>query len=509
MTASWVYDANNQLLQVCNATPTNIISQYDYTYDAAGRRVACDHSGSAFDHADHIHYSYNIRNELTNAVAAVDSDYCYAYGFDEIGNRETSYECGTNHTYTANRLNQYAAITDVAAKPSSSQPFQPQFDNDGNQTLIKTATGIWSATYNGKNRPVFWKCVSPNISTPTFLVMSYDRKGRRVTKNNQRFVYNGYLQIAKFEQETSNIKLQTFIWDPTEPILTRPLVSNCGASPVYYVHDGNKNVSEVVAENGNIAAHYEYAPFGAVTMRYGTFSVANPWRFSSEFAEDDTAMVYYNYRHYEPMMGKWLRRDLIGERGGVNLFLFAKNALGIDFLGNCEVGKVRNAKFTFEYATDTGNGIDIDEMIDAYDNIQIFAWLSIGAGVGSGAAAGAAGGLAKACCQGITTGADEGAGLAASDSHDTNGAVDMCKKLAKILASAHPRIRGSLTYEECVCKKFWFISYTTWAKKTIGPSPWHDLVGGVNSNDGWFAGDVFETEEEAKENIKNELLNER
>lgn len=99
--------------------------------------------------------------------------------------------------------------------------------------------------------------------------------------------------------------------------------------------------------------------------------------------------------------------------------------------------------------------------------------------------------------------------MAASDSHDTNGAVDMCKKLAKILASAHPRIRGSLTYEECVCKKFWFISYTTWAKKTIGPSPWHDLVGGVNSNDGWFAGDVFETEEEAKENIKNELLNER
>ena len=37
LTASWTYDANNQLLQVCNATPTNVISQYDYTYDAAGR----------------------------------------------------------------------------------------------------------------------------------------------------------------------------------------------------------------------------------------------------------------------------------------------------------------------------------------------------------------------------------------------------------------------------------------------------------------------------------------
>ena len=47
LTASWTYDANSQLLQVCNATPTNVISQYDYTYDAAGRRIACARSGGA------------------------------------------------------------------------------------------------------------------------------------------------------------------------------------------------------------------------------------------------------------------------------------------------------------------------------------------------------------------------------------------------------------------------------------------------------------------------------
>ena len=37
----------------------------------------------------------------------------------------------------------------------------------------------------------------------------------------------------------------------------------------YYTHDGNKNVSEVVAENGNIVAHYEYAPFGEVAVQRG------------------------------------------------------------------------------------------------------------------------------------------------------------------------------------------------------------------------------------------------
>ena len=69
LTASWQYDANNQLLQVRNATPTNVISQFDYTYDAAGRRTAIAKGGSAFgDLSGSIDsYTYNARSELTSA----------------------------------------------------------------------------------------------------------------------------------------------------------------------------------------------------------------------------------------------------------------------------------------------------------------------------------------------------------------------------------------------------------------------------------------------------------
>ncbi len=322
LTATWTYDANNLLLQVCNATPTNIISQYDYTYDAAGRRVACGKSGSAFAQNDTLSYGYNNRSELTNAVAAVDSDYRYAYDFDDIGNRETSSERGTNSVYTANSLNQYTAVDE----------FTPQFDDDGNQTLIKTSTGVWQVQYNGENRPVLWECVSPNSSipnsfTPPLISMSYDRMGRRVTKNDQRFVYDGYLQIA---DNSGN----AYIWDPTEPVATRPLVWNCGASAAYYAHDGNKNVSEVISADGILAEHYEYAPFGAVIAQRGASAAANPWRFSSEFAEDDTATVYYNYRHYEPVMGRWMSRDPIKSYEST-LLLFCKNTpmVNVDYIG--------------------------------------------------------------------------------------------------------------------------------------------------------------------------------
>lgn len=160
-----------------------------------------------------------------------------------------------------------------------------------------------------------------------------------MTKNDQRFVYDGYLQIANFDLSATNSQLitnnlQLFIWDPTEPVATRPLAWNYDTSSVFYTHDGNKNVSEVFASEGAISAHYEYATFGALAAQRGTSSTSNPWRFSSEYAEDDTATVYYNYRHYGPMMGRWMQRDPVEIEAEPNLLSFMNNMnFGWDILG--------------------------------------------------------------------------------------------------------------------------------------------------------------------------------
>ena len=94
-------------------------------------------------------------------------------------------------------------------------------------------------------------------------------------------------------------------------------------------------MSEVVAEYGDVLAHYEYAPFGAVTVQSGASAAANPWRFSSEYAEDDTATVYYNYRHYELATGRWLSRDPSGEQISQNLYFMCSNdaIYNFDWLG--------------------------------------------------------------------------------------------------------------------------------------------------------------------------------
>ena len=67
-------------------------------------------------------YNYNVRNELISADKLVGRDAPiapqaptstveYAYQYDDIGNRISSFDLGANRTYTANNLNQYLEIS--------------------------------------------------------------------------------------------------------------------------------------------------------------------------------------------------------------------------------------------------------------------------------------------------------------------------------------------------------------------------------------------------------------
>ena len=324
LTATWTYDANGQFLQVKNAFPTNIISQYDYAYDAAGRRVEITRSGAAMSETRTDIYGYNIRNELISAskvgVLPGSTTTEYAYQYDDIGNRLTSLDLGTNCTYVANSLNQYTSISNSALSAPPRETFIPQFDDDGNQTLIKTATGVWSVTYNGENRPVLWSCGATNI------VMFFDRMGRRVlyletcgasTNSNNTSAYDNYLCVARHCDGVCGASAtDRFVWDPTEHEATRPLVFYQLTVPLqFYTHDGNKNVSDLTDSSQSLCAHYAYSPFGALFSSFGSSAITNFFRYSSEYVDEDLGLIYYNYRHFNSRIGKWLSRDDVDEIG--------------------------------------------------------------------------------------------------------------------------------------------------------------------------------------------------
>jgi RHS repeat-associated protein len=106
-------------------------------------------------------------------------------------------------------------------------------------------------------------------------------------------------------------------------------------------HDGNGNVTALVdAATGTKSARYEYDPFGQLLRATGPAAAENPYRFSTQYTDDITGLIYYGYRHYDPVHGRWLSRDPIGEAGGLNLYGMVGNdpVNGIDVMGLYDEG---------------------------------------------------------------------------------------------------------------------------------------------------------------------------
>ncbi len=70
---------------------------------------------------------------------------------------------------------------------------------------------------------------------------------------------------------------------------------------------------------------YIYGPFGEVIRATGPTAKVNPFRFSTKFDDDETDLLYYGYRYYNPSTGRWLSRDPQEEDGGLNLYGFIGN----------------------------------------------------------------------------------------------------------------------------------------------------------------------------------------
>lgn len=121
-----------------------------------------------------------------------------------------------------------------------------------------------------------------------------------------------------------------------------------------YCYDGNGNVTALVnADNGAVAARYEYGPFGELLRATGPMAFVNPFRFSTKYQDEESGFLYYGYRYYDPTVGRWASRDPLEEKGGLNLFGFVYNSPrqyidrnGLDIFGIGEMPKASDVVLT-------------------------------------------------------------------------------------------------------------------------------------------------------------------
>lgn len=173
--------------------------------------------------------------------------------------------------------------------------------------------------------------------------------------------------IEELGAQDNNATSRCYTWQPEGVGLDVPLSAfDLAENKTYFYHtDANKNVTELTDCEGAVVAHYEYSPFGMVTKLSGDYAATNPFRFSSEYYDSETGLVYYNYRYYDPQLGRWLSRDPIEEEGGYNLFAILENEVinYYDQNGLISIGELikkafdwgNKAKKTYDKTTSAGN----------------------------------------------------------------------------------------------------------------------------------------------------------
>jgi len=72
-----------------------------------------------------------------------------------------------------------------------------------------------------------------------------------------------------------------------------------------------------------VAATYAYDSFGNLLTKAGTLD--QPYQFSTKPYDETTGLSHFGYRFYAPSCGRWMTRDPLGEKAGLNLYEFVKN----------------------------------------------------------------------------------------------------------------------------------------------------------------------------------------
>jgi RHS repeat-associated protein len=101
---------------------------------------------------------------------------------------------------------------------------------------------------------------------------------------------------------------------------------------VYYHHDGLGNTIAITNGNADVLERYSYDVFGRVTVVDASTGNTIPQTahgvrhfYTGHDFQAELGLYLTHYRAYEPVLGRWLSADPIGEAGGINLYGYVFN----------------------------------------------------------------------------------------------------------------------------------------------------------------------------------------
>ena len=328
------YDQYDSLGKLLQETRIGYVGTTEYSYDLNGQRIS-----SKNDFADeqykrdslgrvlevkgnkHEEYSYNSLSQLTLEKKTNPKTYAY----DSLDNRIKV----NDENLLYNNLNQ---LTKTSKAEFS-------YDPQGN-LLRKVLNGEETRFENNLlSQLIFIEKVDKTVLNFSYdalgriLVEKHtDSKGRKKkTFNTTRYFYIGNQQIGTLTETglITTLKVPGLQGDQLSNTSIAFEIKGKAYAPM---HDVAGNVVSLInPQTRDVVESYNYTAFGEETIYNSNgeiqeYSViGNPWRFAEKHFDQNSGLILFGLRFYDPMAGRWTSQDPARFIDGTNLYAYVHN----------------------------------------------------------------------------------------------------------------------------------------------------------------------------------------
>lgn len=243
-------------------------------------------------------------------------------------------DAGVTANYTTNSVTAY---TNISTSGGGFQPPSPTYDANGNTFTLPRLDGTaLTLTWNINNEQITATNASGDSTS-----YQYDALGRRTKRvetiggntTTPHFFTNGW-NVELEHNGSDYTNRMSWGHDLSESlqgaggvgglIMVETLPAG-GGSPIphFPTYDGNGNITAWVDSAGTVVARQRYDAFGNIIQQQGT--APSNYGFSTKPMKTITGLLYYGFRYYDPVTGRWPSRDPIEEKGGLNMYAFVVN----------------------------------------------------------------------------------------------------------------------------------------------------------------------------------------
>ena len=187
------------------------------------------------------------------------------------------------------------------------------FDYNGNATTLRGTT----LTYDVENHLTQYGAL---------LTADYNGDGLRAWKQTTAgrtyYLYDGTNPVCELQNNSGGYFVSAVNTFGAAGLLSR---NEIGTRLLWYQFDSEGNVAQRLDTAGTVLSTDRYDAWGNLLAGGDT---TNPYGYKAQsgyYTDHETGVILCTYRYYDPLAGRWINRDPLGLKGGMNLYGYCLN----------------------------------------------------------------------------------------------------------------------------------------------------------------------------------------